>query len=128
MIDNTESLKNGEKLKYFYQKLLKQREEILSDTRKKLENLKEESQNLDSNDAFMIEKNWITECSLLNKEKKMLDAIDRALMRIKDQTYGYCEETGDPIELARLEAYPTATLCIEAQQEKEKYEKIHYSS
>ena len=128
MIDNTESLKNDEKLKYFYQKLLKQREEILSDTRKKLENLKKESQNLDSNDAFMIEKNWITECSLLNKEKKMLDAIDRALMRIKDQTYGYCEETGDPIELARLEAYPTATLCIEAQQEKEKYEKIHYSS
>ena len=127
MIDNTESLKNDEKLKYFYQKLLKQREEILSDTRKKLENLKKESQNLDSNDAFMIEKNWITECSLLNKEKKMLDAIDRALMRIKDQTYGYCEETGDPIELARLEAYPTATLCIEAQQEKEKYEKIHYS-
>ena len=125
MIEN-EDFMNDEQLQYLKQKLLKLRNDILEETKKKLENLRIESKNVDSDDAFLIEKNWITECSLLNHEKKMLNEIDKALRRIEDHTYGYCEETGEPISLSRLKAYPTATLSIEAQTQKEKYERTHY--
>ena len=68
------------------------------------------------------------EMRTLNRQRKLLSKIDRALARIKDNTYGFCEETGDPIGVKRLIARPIATLSIEAQERHEKNEKIYANS
>ena len=64
----------------------------------------------------------------LNRQRKLLSKIDKAIKRIQDDTYGYCEETGDPIGVKRLIARPIATLSIEAQEKHEKDEKIFINS
>ncbi len=82
---------------------------------------------MDPGDDMSRETAWITECSLLNREQQQLNAIDEALERIHQGSYGYCEETGEPIAVDRLEAYPTTKLCWEAQQEQERRRKLFRS-
>ena len=113
-------------LEYFRQKLLNWKDELLSESRETLGHLQEESGNLpDFNDraAAEIEKSF--ELRTRDRYRKLLDKIEEALLRIEDGTYGYCEETGEPIGIARLEARPVATLCIEAQERHESYERQH---
>lgn len=115
---------NKQQLEYFKQKLLSLRREVLQEAQKMLLNLQQEtSQNEPSGDPTR-EISWITECSLLTREQIILNAIDVALERIDLGTYGYCEETDEPIAIERLEAYPTTTLTAEAQNERERCRKI----
>jgi DnaK suppressor protein len=113
-------------VEYFRQKLLSWKEELQNESRETLGHLQEESGNLpDFNDraAAEIEKSF--ELRTRDRYRKLLDKIESALLRIENKTYGYCEETGEPIGLARLDARPVATLCIEAQERHESYEKQH---
>jgi DnaK suppressor protein len=115
---------NDCQLEYFKQKLIKLRHEIVSNAKKMLNHLQQETRPLDGDDAVCQETYWITECSLLNHEQNMLNAIDEALERIEQKTYGYCEDTQELISLERLEAYPATTLSIAAQNLYEKQRKI----
>jgi DnaK suppressor protein len=113
-------------VEYFRHKLLSWKEELQNESRETLGHLQEENGNLpDFNDraAAEIEKSF--ELRTRDRYRKLLDKIESALLRIENKTYGYCEETGEPIGLARLDARPVATLCIEAQERHESYEKQH---
>ena len=77
----------------------------------------------DPNDAATQEEEFRLELRTRDRERKLINKIDQALQRVEDGSYGYCEETGDPIGIKRLEARPIATLCIEAQERHERLEK-----
>ena len=111
---------------YFRQKLERWREEILRESRETLENLQEESQNHpDMADRASSESDRALELRTRDRQRKLIAKIDAALKRIEDGTYGYCEETGEPIGLARLDARPIATLSLEAQESHERREKVY---
>jgi DnaK suppressor protein len=111
---------------YFRNKLLAWKEEILRESRGTLENLQEESQNHpDMADRASSESDRALELRTRDRQRKLIGKIDSALKRIDDGTYGYCEETGDPIGVARLDARPTATLSLEAQELHERREKVY---
>lgn len=113
-------------LAYFKNKLMRWRSNILGESKETLDHLKEENWNEpDPNDRASLESETAFELRTRGRYKKLLDKIDEALERIEDGSYGYCEETGDPIGIKRLDARPVATLCIEAQEMHEKYEKQH---
>lgn len=113
-------------LEYFRQKLLAWKEELLEESQETMEHLREENLNEpDVNDRATIESETAFELRTRDRYRKLLDKIEHALERIEEGDYGYCEETGEPIGLPRLEARPIATLCIEAQERHEKYEKTH---
>lgn len=109
---------------YFKQKLLDWRAELLAESRETLEHLREENwHEADIADRASIETEAGVELRTRNRYLKLISKIDSALRRIESGEYGYCEETGDPIGLKRLEARPIATLTIEAQERHEKMEK-----
>ncbi|MBK8083826.1 MAG: RNA polymerase-binding protein DksA [Devosia sp.] len=111
---------------YFRQKLERWKEEILRESRETLENLQEESQNHpDMADRASSESDRALELRTRDRQRKLISKIDAALKRIDDGTYGYCEETGEPIGLARLDARPIATLSLEAQEMHERREKVY---
>ena len=111
---------------YFRQKLERWREEILRESRETLENLQEESQNHpDMADRASSESDRALELRTRDRQRKLIAKIDAALKRIEDGTYGFCEETGEPIGLARLDARPIATLSLEAQESHERREKVY---
>jgi DnaK suppressor protein len=111
---------------YFRNKLERWKEEILRESRETLENLQEESQNHpDMADRASSESDRALELRTRDRQRKLIAKIDAALKRIDDGTYGYCEETGDPIGLARLDARPIATLSLEAQESHERREKVY---
>jgi DnaK suppressor protein len=111
---------------YFRNKLLAWKEEILRESRGTLENLQEESQNHpDMADRASSESDRALELRTRDRQRKLIGKIDSAMKRIDDGTYGYCEETGDPIGVARLDARPTATLSLEAQELHERREKVY---
>ncbi|KFL28428.1 molecular chaperone DnaK [Devosia riboflavina] len=111
---------------YFRNKLLAWKDEILRESRGTLENLQEESQNHpDMADRASSESDRALELRTRDRQRKLIGKIDSALKRIDDGTYGYCEETGDPIGVARLDARPTATLSLEAQELHERREKVY---
>jgi DnaK suppressor protein len=113
-------------LEYFRQKILKWRQEICMGSAETINNLQETSETeSDFNDRASAELERALELRTRDRERKLLSKIDAALKRINDGTYGYCEETGDPISLARLEARPIATLSIEAQERHEYKEKVY---
>ena len=113
-------------LEYFKKKLQDWKAELLDESRDTLEHLREENWNEpDMNDRASIESETALELRTRGRYKKLIDKIEDALSRIEDKSYGFCEETGEPIGLKRLEARPVATLCIEAQERHEKYEKQH---
>jgi DnaK suppressor protein len=111
---------------YFRRKLLHWRDEILRGSTETLRQLKEEDNRLaDLSDwaSYETERNF--QLRARDRERKLLSKIDEALRRIEDGSYGYCEETQEPIGLRRLEARPIATLSIEAQERHERREKIY---
>ena len=119
-----EEYMNEAQLEYFRQKLLKWREELLAESQETINNLKEENwREPDLSDRASLETEAAVELRTRNRYLKLIGKIDAALKRIEDGEYGYCEETGDPIGIKRLEARPVATLSIEAQERHEKAEK-----
>jgi len=121
-----EPFMNPRQREYFRNKLLSWKDDILRESRGTLENLQEESQNHpDMADRASSESDRALELRTRDRQRKLIGKIDAALKRIDDGTYGYCEETGDPIGVARLDARPTATLSLEAQELHERREKVY---
>ena len=117
---------NPLQLEYFKQKLLAWKGELLEESRETLHHLREENWNEpDLNDRASIETDTTIELRTRDRYRKLIDKIEEALKRIETGEYGYCEETGEEIGLKRLQARPIATLCIEAQERHENYEKQH---
>ena len=117
---------NPRQREYFRNKLHAWKEDILRESRETLENLQEESQNHpDMADRASSESDRSLELRTRDRQRKLISKIDAALKRIDDGTYGYCEETGDPIGIARLDARPIATLSLEAQEMHERREKVY---
>ena len=111
---------------YFKQRLLDWRNEIIESNNKNLYiNEDHEISSPDVVDQASSQTEKTVEMRTLNRQIKVLSKIDKALKRIKDNTYGYCDETGEPIGVKRLIARPIATLSIEAQEKHEKNEKIY---
>jgi DnaK suppressor protein len=116
---------NPRQREYFRQKLERWKEEILRESRETLENLQEESQNHpDMADRASSESDRALELRTRDRQRKLISKIDAALRRIDEGEYGYCEVTGEPISLARLEARPIATMTVEAQERHERNEKV----
>ena len=121
-----EEFMNPVQQEYFKQKLIGWREEILAESSQTIMNLREEmGQAPDIGDRASIESGRLIELRSRDRERKLLSKIQAALQRIEDGSYGYCEETGDPIGLNRLEARPVATLTIDAQERHERMEKTY---
>ena len=121
-----EEFMNPLQLEYFRQKLLRWREELLADSTETLQHLKEESlAEPDITDRASLETERAIELRTRDRERKLISKIDAALLRIEDGSYGYCEETDEPISLRRLEARPIATLSLEAQERHERMERTH---
>jgi DnaK suppressor protein len=121
-----EEFMNPLQLEYFRQKLLRWRAELLAESSETLQHLKEESlAEPDLTDRASLETERALELRTRDRERKLISKIDAALMRIEDGTYGYCEETDEPISLRRLEARPIATLSLEAQERHERMERTH---
>ena len=121
-----EPFMNPRQRDYFRRKLETWREDILRESRETLENLQEESQNHpDMADRASSESDRALELRTRDRQRKLIAKIDAAIKRIDDGTYGYCEETGDPITIARLDARPIATLSLEAQETHERREKVY---
>jgi DnaK suppressor protein len=117
---------NDNQREYFRRKLLGWRDEILRGSNETLRQLKEEESRVaDMSDwaSFETERNF--QLRARDRERKLLSKIDEALRRIEEGTYGFCEETQEPIGLRRLEARPIATLSIEAQERHERREKTY---
>ncbi len=121
-----EPFMNERQRDYFRAKLLAWREDILKETKETLLHLQEENQNHpDLADRASSETDRAIELRARDRQRKLVAKIDEALTRIDDGTYGYCEETGEPISLRRLEARPIATLSVEAQERHERRERIY---
>ena len=110
---------------YFRQKLLSWRADLLKDSTETLQHLQEETvPEADVTDRASTETDRFTELRTRDHERKLIGKIDSALRRLDDGSYGYCEETGDPIGIKRLDARPIATLSIEAQERHERMERM----
>lgn len=121
-----EEYMNPMQLEYFRRKLGAWKEELLNESRDTLTHLREENWNEpDLNDRASVESEATLELRTRDRYRKLIDKIDEALKRIDTEEYGYCEETGEEIGIKRLKARPVATLCIEAQERHENYEKQH---
>ena len=121
-----EPFMNERQRDYFRAKLLVWREDILKEAKETLQHLQEENQNHpDIADRASSETDRAIELRARDRQRKLVAKIDEALTRIDDGTYGYCEETGEPISLRRLEARPIATLSVEAQERHERRERIY---
>ncbi len=121
-----EEFMNAQQLEYFRQKLLRWRAELLAESTGTLQNLKEVNlAEPDITDRATLETDRSLELRTRDRERKLISKIDAALSRIEDGSYGYCEETAEPIGLRRLEARPIATLSLEAQERHERMERTH---
>ena len=111
---------------YFRAKLLTWKDDILKEARDTLQHLQDENVNHpDLADRASSETDRAIELRARDRQRKLIAKIDAALARIEDGTYGYCEETGEPISLKRLEARPIATLSVEAQERHERRERVY---
>ncbi len=121
-----EEFMNERQTVYFYKKLQDWKQEILRESKETLNHLQEDSQKEpDIADRASSETDWSIELRTRDRQRKLITKIDAAINRIKRGEYGYCEVTGEPISLKRLDARPIATMTLEAQEEHEKYEKVH---
>jgi DnaK suppressor protein len=121
-----EPFMNERQREYFRNKLLMWKEDILKEARDTLQHLQDENQNHpDLADRASSETDRAIELRARDRQRKLIAKIDAALQRIDDGTYGYCEETGEPIALKRLEARPIATLSVEAQERHERRERVY---
>ena len=121
-----EPFMNERQLDYFKQKLNAWKEDILRESRETLIHLQSETENHpDLADRATSETDRALELRTRDRQRKLISKIDEALRRIADGSYGYCEDTGEPIGVARLDARPTATLSLEAQERHERRERVH---
>lgn len=121
-----EEFMNEQQLEYFKQKLLNWKEDILRESRETLVHLQSETENHpDLADRATSETDRALELRTRDRQRKLISKIDEAIRRIEDKSYGYCEDTGEPIGVARLEARPIATLSLEAQERHERRERVH---
>ena len=119
-----EKFMNARMKEYFRQKLLSWKKDLLKESSQTLNNLQNENEaKPDITDRASEEIDRSFELRTRDRERKLINKIDAALKRIEDGSYGYCDETGDPISIKRLEARPVATLSLEAQEMHEKAEK-----
>ena len=119
-----EKFMNAKMKEYFRQKLINWKNELLRESSQTLNNLQNENEaKPDITDRASEEIDRSFELRTRDRERKLINKIDAALQRIEDGSYGYCDETGDPISIKRLEARPVATLSLEAQEMHEKAEK-----
>jgi DnaK suppressor protein len=117
---------NERQREYFRQKLTAWKEEILKEARETLAHLQAENENHpDLADRASSETDRAIELRARDRQRKLIAKIDAALTRLDDGTYGYCEETGEPIGIPRLLARPTATLSLEAQERRERVQKLY---
>jgi DnaK suppressor protein len=121
-----EPFMNERQREYFRNKLRAWRDDILREAKETLQHLQDENQNHpDLADRASSEAERAIELRARDRQRKLIAKIDAALARIEDGTYGYCEETGEPIALKRLEARPIATLSLEAQERHERRERVY---
>ena len=121
-----EPFMNERQLEYFRRKLLDWRNELLDESRLTIEGLQDGTRNIpDVADRASEETDRALELRTRDRQRKLVAKIDAALRRIDEGEYGYCEVTGDPISLKRLDARPIATLSLEAQERHERREKVH---
>ena len=121
-----EPFMNDRQREYFRRKLLQWKDEILREARETIAALQNENENHpDIADRASSETDRAIELRARDRQRKLIAKIDAALARIEDGTYGYCEETGEPIALKRLDARPIATLSVEAQERHERREKVY---
>ena len=116
---------SAEQLAFFRERLLQTQKELLENANLTSEHLREHELEPDPTDQATIEEEYALELRARDRERKLLKKIDEALRRIDDGSYGYCEETGEPIGIPRLLARPTATLSIEAQARREQKQKLY---
>lgn len=125
--NDTGEFMNPVMLAYFRQKLINWREELLQESSETIQNTLQgtELQKPDLADRASAETDHALELRTRDRERKLISKINEALLRIEQGEYGYCEETGEPISVARLDARPIATLTLEAQERHERMEKTH---
>tara|TARA_B100000886_G_C20410522_1_gene486803 strand:- start:142 stop:567 length:426 start_codon:yes stop_codon:yes gene_type:complete len=123
---NNEKFMNPKQVKYFRNRLQEWKSELLKDSHVTIEKLKDESLNKpDAADRASLESEKSLELRTRDRARKLISKIDKALRKIEDGSYGYCEETMEPISIERLKARPIATLSLEAQEKHEKSERIY---
>ena len=120
-----EPFMNERQREYFREKLTRWREGVLNEAKRPLQPLYDEQNQSDVIDRASSEPDRALELRARERQRKLISKIDAALARLDDGTYGFCEETGEPISLRRLEARPIATLSVEAQERHERKEKLH---
>ena len=121
-----EPFMNAMQQEYFRQKLLKWKNELIEESNQTLQNMQEESlAQPDLADRASSETDRAIELRARDRQRKLIAKIDAAIARLDDGTYGYCEETGEPISLKRLDARPIATLSVEAQERHERRERVY---
>ncbi|TNE66495.1 MAG: RNA polymerase-binding protein DksA [Alphaproteobacteria bacterium] len=121
-----EEFMNPQQLEYFRRKLLNWKDDILRESAETLHNLQHDNlREPDIADRASSETDWSVELRTRDRQRKLVAKIDSALRRIETGDYGYCEVTGEPISLRRLDARPIATMTIEAQEAHERAEKVH---
>ena len=123
--ENNENFMNPKQLEYFKSKLISWRDQILKDCSETITDLQDNQVEADIIDAAAKEADYKLTLRARNRDFKLLKKIEEALVRIDNGTYGYCEETGEPIGVKRLDARPIATLGIEAQERHEREERTH---
>ena len=123
---DTEPFMNDRQIEYFRRKLLNWKDDIIKESKETISHLQEENHILpDVADRASSETDRSLELRTRDRQRKLISKIDSALKRIDDRSYGYCEDTGEPIGLKRLDARPIATLSIEAQERHEKRERVY---
>ena len=117
---------NERQLEYFRRKLIAWKAELMADTRDTVAGMKDTTRNIpDIADRASEETDRALELRTRDRQRKLIAKIDAALRRIEEGEYGYCEKTGEPISLKRLDARPIATMTVEAQETHERREKVH---
>ncbi|MBA3326504.1 MAG: RNA polymerase-binding protein DksA [Rhodobacteraceae bacterium] len=125
-LSEDEPFMNPRQLDYFRRKLLLWKASILAESKGTIEHMQAGTRNIpDIADRASEETDRALELRTRDRQRKVVSKIDAALRRIEDGTYGYCEETGEPISLRRLDARPIATFSLEAQERHERKEKVH---
>ena len=126
MPQQEEEFMNPLQLEYFRRKLNEWKDDILRESAETLQNLQEDNlREPDIADRASSETDWSVELRTRDRQRKLVSKIESALRRIEEGEYGYCEVTGEPISLKRLDARPIATMTIEAQEAHERAEKVH---
>ena len=114
---------NADQLEFFKDRLLQMQQELLSNADATTNHLQEQEATPDPADRATLEEEYALELRTRDRERKLLQKIQSTLKKIEDGSYGYCEDTGEPIGVKRLLARPTATLTVEAQERRERMKK-----